>query len=110
MPRRARLAELVALCVLGCGAVSATEYTISTNSDLVLLDVSVKDARGGYVTGLAQDSFHVFEDRRERPITQFSNADTPVSLGLVLDNSRSMLQKRRSAVMGGLSCSSYRNP
>ena len=27
-------------------------YTISDNVDLVLLDVSVKDPRGGFVTGL----------------------------------------------------------
>jgi len=35
-------------------------FTIQTTSRLVLLDVSVKDAAGGFVSGLSKDNFKVF--------------------------------------------------
>jgi Ca-activated chloride channel family protein len=99
------LAAAGALALWGAG-----EYTISATSDLVLLDVSVKDAAGGYVTGLKKDAFHVFEDGRPRAITHFSAADTPVTVGLVLDCSRSMQHKRRDVILAGLAFASDSNP
>jgi len=38
------------------------DYTIRTTSRLVLLDVSVKDPAGGYVSGLTKDNFKVYEN------------------------------------------------
>jgi Ca-activated chloride channel homolog len=107
-----RCTRLVSFCGLlaAVSAFAGGEYTISTRSDLVLLDVSVKDAQGGYVTGLSRDAFQVFEDGRPRPMTHFSNADTPVTIGLVLDNSRSMQQKRPDVVTAGLAFASDSNP
>lgn len=77
-------------------------YTISDNVDLVLLDVSVKDPKGGFVTGLNKHNFHVFEDGQARDITQFASVDTPVTVGLVVDNSGSMRFKRPEVVTAGL--------
>ncbi|HMF76679.1 MAG TPA: VWA domain-containing protein [Bryobacteraceae bacterium] len=77
-------------------------YTISTNVDVVLLDASVKDPRGGYVTGLPKSAFHVTENGRSRPISLFANVDAPVTLGLVIDNSGSMRNKRAEVVLAGL--------
>ena len=37
--------------------VRTKSYTIRTTSRLVLLDVSVKDPQGGFVTGLTQGQF-----------------------------------------------------
>ena len=54
------------------------DYTISDNVDLVLLDASVKDVRGGFVTGLARGDFRVYEDGHERAITHFAPVDAPV--------------------------------
>jgi Ca-activated chloride channel homolog len=70
------------------------EYTIQTTSRLVLLDVSVKDPQGGFVSGLTQDNFKVFENGKPQAISQFSNADIPVTAGLVVDESGSMRPKR----------------
>ncbi|HEX4749072.1 MAG TPA: VWA domain-containing protein [Bryobacteraceae bacterium] len=78
-------------------------FTISDNVNLVLLDVSVKGPRGGYVTGLEKKNFSVFEDGRHQTITQFASIDTPVSIGLVVDNSGSMGNKKGEIIMAGLS-------
>jgi Ca-activated chloride channel homolog len=79
---------------LGAGSAGQQEFTIQTTSRLVLLDVSVKDPKGGFVSGLAQGNFKVFEDGKPQAISQFSNADIPVTAGLVVDESGSMRPKR----------------
>jgi VWFA-related protein len=77
-------------------------FTISDNVDLVLLDVSVKDRHSGYVADLQKSNFRILEDGKERPITQFGNVDTPVTVGLVVDNSGSMRSKRSEILQAGL--------
>src|ERR1700687_1132288 len=59
-----------------------TDFTIRTTSRLVLLDVSVKDSEGGFVSGLTKDNFKVFENGKPQEITQFANADIPVTVGI----------------------------
>ncbi len=88
--------------LLGQEKVPSGVFTISDNVDLVLLDASVKDARGGYVTGLTKNNFRVFEDGHAREITQFASVDTPVTVGLVVDNSGSMRLKRPEVILAGL--------
>ncbi|MGI8958892.1 MAG: VWA domain-containing protein [Bryobacteraceae bacterium] len=85
-------------------------YTLSDNVNLVLLDVSVKDSRGGYVTGLTQKDFQVFEEGRAQEITQFGTLDTPVTVGLIVDNSGSMRLKRPHVVLAGLAFAKESNP
>ncbi len=77
-------------------------YTISDNVNLVLIDASVKDPRGAYVPGLTKNDFQVFEDGRPQHITTFGSGDTPVTVGLVVDNSGSMRWKRPQVVLAGL--------
>lgn len=84
-------------------------FTISDNVNLVLLDVSVKGPKGGYVTGLQKTNFRVFEDGHARDITHFANIDTPVSIGLVVDNSGSMRTKKPEITMAGLSFAKQSN-
>ncbi len=85
-------------------------FTISDNVDLVLLDVSVKDAGGGYATGLKRGNFQVFDNGEPRPLTHFSSVDTPVTVGLVVDNSGSMRTKRPEVVSSGLAFAKESNP
>jgi VWFA-related protein len=89
---------------------SEAPYTISANVDMVLLDASVQDPRGGYVTGLPKDAFGVLEDGRPRPITTFTNVDAPVTVGLVVDNSGSMRLKRPEVILAGLAFAKESNP
>lgn len=85
-------------------------YTISDNVDLVLLDVSVKNPHGGFVSGLKKSNFQVFEDGHARKITHFGSVDTPVTVGLVVDNSGSMRNKRPEVVTAGLAFAKSSNP
>lgn len=84
------------------------DFRIRTTSRLVLLDVSVRQPSGGFVSGLTKDNFHVFEDGKPQAISQFANADIPVTIGMVIDESGSMRSKQQevvSAAMGFLSAS-----
>jgi Ca-activated chloride channel homolog len=78
------------------------EFTIQTTSRLVLLDVSVKDPAGGFVSGLGKESFKVFENGKPQEISQFSNSDIPVTVGIVVDESGSMRPKRAQVITAAL--------
>src|ERR1051326_1283905 len=69
-------------------------YTFHSQPRLVLLDVSVKNHQGGFVSGLSKDNFKAFEDGHPQEITVFEHDDAPVTVGLVVDESRSMTPKR----------------
>jgi Ca-activated chloride channel family protein len=56
----------------------------------VLLDVSVADEKGRPIRNLDRDQFKVYEDKIEQPISHFSQEESPVTWGLVLDRSASM--------------------
>ncbi|HTW65147.1 MAG TPA: VWA domain-containing protein [Bryobacteraceae bacterium] len=86
------------------------EFTIQTTTRLVLLDVSVKDSKGGFVSGLSKNDFKVFEDGKPQTITQFADADIPVTVGLVVDESGSMRPKRAQVITAALVFNSASNP
>jgi len=86
------------------------EFTIQTTSRLVLLDVSVKDAAGGFVSGLTKDNFRVFENGKPQEISQFANSDIPVTAGIAVDESGSMRPKRAQVVTAGLVFIQASNP
>jgi Ca-activated chloride channel homolog len=71
-----------------------------SESNLVVLHVNVFDGRSDAVPNLPQAAFHVTEDNTPQSITFFNNEDVPVAVGLVVDNSGSMLT-RRNMVMAG---------
>jgi Ca-activated chloride channel homolog len=101
---------LILAVLMSRGQTSSRAFTISDNVNLVVLDVSVSEPHGGYVTGLHKDNFEVFEDRRPRPISQFASVDTPMTVGLVVDNSGSMARKRPEVIMAGLAFAKESNP
>ncbi len=69
--------------------------TFCVETEKVVLHVSVLDRKGRFVTDLQAGDFVVAEDKVQQPLTYFSQEDVPVSLGLVIDNSGSMREKRR---------------
>src|SRR6266481_6310217 len=89
---------------------SGREFKISTDVELVLLDVSVKQAKGGYASGLTKDNFQVYENGAPQKITEFANADIPVAVGLVFDDSGSMQSKRYEVINAGLVFVGASNP
>ncbi len=60
----------------------------------MVLHASVVGERGQFVPGLKEEDFHVFEDKAEQKLSVFRQEDLPVSMGLVIDNSGSMRDKR----------------
>jgi VWFA-related protein len=86
------------------------EFTIQTTSRLVLLDVSVKDSAGGFVSGLTKDNFTVFENGKPQPISQFANSDIPVTVGIAVDESGSMRPKRAQVITAALVFIQASNP
>lgn len=84
------------LAVAFVGATSAQDKTfedvIVINTDLVVLRAGVTDKQGRAVTGLKKENFKVFEDGIEQKIEIFSNEESPVSWGVVLDRSGSMME------------------
>jgi Ca-activated chloride channel homolog len=59
-------------------------------TELVVLPVSVTDSNGNFISGLSSQSFRVYENGRLQQITAFQDGDTPVTVGLIVDHSRSM--------------------
>jgi VWFA-related protein len=70
------------------------QYKISVNVHLVVLPVSVTDRNGHGVPDLRMETFRVYIDGRLQKSTLFKHEDVSVTVGLVVDNSRSMLRNR----------------
>ncbi len=70
-----------------------SQAKIAVTVNLVQLPVNVTDARGTFVSGLSQQDFRVYEDGKLQEITGFEERDTPVTVGLIVDHSRSMGSK-----------------
>lgn len=100
LPGVLSLAVLGALAAATLGAQdlepapSAGSPTFRLESDLVVLQVSVFDGRGSAVPGLDRSMFQIVEDGAPQDITFFGGDDVPVAVGLVVDNSSSMLNRR----------------
>src|SRR5215831_384833 len=69
-----------------------TVFTSDTR--LVVCHTTVTDRTGHLVTSLTKDQFTVLEDGKPQEIKVFRREDIPVSLGLIIDNSGSMRDKR----------------
>ncbi len=87
---------------------SSPQIKIAVN--LVLLPVNVADARGSFVPGLNRDDFRVLEDGQPQKITVFEEGDTPVTVGLVVDHSKSMGSKLPGVATAVLSFAHSSNP
>jgi len=66
---------------------------LAVTANLVLLPVKVTNGRGTFVSGLKLQDFRVYEDGKLQNLTVFEDGDTPVTVGLVVDHSRSMGSK-----------------
>ena len=70
------------------------DYRITRDVNLVVLHATVVDDRGRFVSDLKQDAFRVYENKVEQKLSVFKREDIPISMGLVIDNSGSMRDKR----------------
>ena len=84
-------------------SIPSGNYTIRMNSNLVVLSATVVVRHNALVSGLGKDDFRVYEDHVLQEIKDFSHDDVPVAVGLVIDNSASMGQKRADVIAAALS-------
>ncbi len=77
---------------------------------LVVLEATVRNARGELVTNLDQGAFTVYENGKAQALTLFRRDDVPVSLGIALDNSGSMRRKRAVMQVAALTLVRAANP
>ncbi len=100
---RGKLAFLSAALGLFSYCLAQKEPVFSSETRLVVLHATVMDKNEHLVTDLPQTAFHVYENNAEQQIKVFRREDVPVSMGVVIDNSGSMGNKRakvESAAVG----------
>src|SRR5580700_10007522 len=85
-------------------------YTIEVNAEEVVLNCTVLDSKGQLVNGLDKSNFKVAEDGIQQTIISIQHQDTPVSIGLLVDNSGSMRPKRAAVSSAALDLVKASNP
>jgi VWFA-related protein len=116
-----KLPQHVWLCVLllpllasGSKAQSSKEppsdWTITLDVEQVLLTVAVRDRAGRHVPDLEESAFRVYEDGKRQRLDYFSRQDIPVTVGLLVDNSRSMRSKHSEVLAAALAFVHGSNP
>jgi len=82
----------------------------SGSSELVVLPVVVTDRDGRYVSDLPAERFIIYDNGRRVPIELFTNEDTPVTVGLIIDASGSMRPKIAEVVAASTQFARLSNP
>ncbi|MGH9873483.1 MAG: VWA domain-containing protein [Pyrinomonadaceae bacterium] len=109
-PTRRKLKALAALAIATFASPTPLrsqqdDDVIRTNTELVVLNVTVTDKAGQYVPGLHLSDFTIFEDGKQVPlevISSFSLHESPFASAVLLDTSGSMesrLSLARSAAI-----------
>jgi len=112
-PVRSRLLAGSAIAALAAALVLAqqqppTTFTVGTR--LVVCHTTVIDKSGHLVTNLTKDAFSVFENGTPQEIKSVKREDVPVSMGLIIDNSGSMRDKRAKVEAAALALVKDSNP
>lgn len=68
--------------------------TISVDVTRVVIHATVRESKSGFVSDLEKQHFIVLEDGVPQKLLSFSREDEPIAIGLLVDNSQSMMNKR----------------
>ena len=85
-------------------------FVFRKDVDEVLLHASVIDDKQHIVNTLDRNAFTVFEDGKPQSIISFHQEDIPVSMGILIDNSGSMREKRSKVNQAALNLVRSSNP
>ena len=100
----------VAVFPLGARQQDDAAPVFKAESDLVVLHVNVFNGHSDAVPNLPEQAFQVSEDNAPQRITFFSSEDVPVAVGLVVDNSGSMIARRAMVLAGTKAFASSSHP
>src|SRR5215471_521705 len=101
---------LVSMLLVSALWAQETVFKLNVNVDLTEVHVNVTDEKDHPIGNLKKDNFRIFEDRTEQKISVFKHEDLPISLGLVIDNSRSMEPRKQRMDQATLSFVRKSNP
>jgi Ca-activated chloride channel homolog len=85
-------------------------FVFKKDVDEVLLHASVIDEHQHIITNLDRNAFTVFEDGKPQTIVSFHHEDIPVAMGIIIDNSGSMREKRAKVNQAALNLVRSSNP
>jgi len=85
-------------------------YTITADAYEIRLNASVLDGSNRTIQTLTQPAFRVYEDGVVQTITSFRHEDLPVSVGLLIDSSGSMYEKRAAVEKASIDLIKLSNP
>jgi Ca-activated chloride channel homolog len=85
-------------------------FVIRKDVDEVLLHATVVDDKQHIVTNLDRSAFTVVEDGKPQTIISFRHEDIPVAMGILIDNSGSMREKRAKVNQAALNLVRSSNP
>ena len=98
------------LMLVPARAQNDSTFKLNVNVDLTELHVSVTDEQDRPVGNLAKENFRLLEESIEQTIAIFKHEDVSVSIGLVIDNSRSMEPRKKRLDAAALSFVQRGNP
>jgi VWFA-related protein len=99
---------LAGLFLIAAAVSSLAQFTSETR--LVVLHASVTDKKGKLLTNLGKDAFKVFENGQPQQVKIFRREDVPVSLGIIIDDSGSMMTKRARVEAAAINLVRESNP
>jgi Ca-activated chloride channel homolog len=89
---------------------SGDVFVFRKEVDEVTLHATVVDDKNHLVTDLDRAGFTVYEDGQQQKITSFRREDIPVAMGIVIDNSGSMREKRQAVNAAAINFVKSSNP
>jgi VWFA-related protein len=89
---------------------SAGMFVFKKEVEEVMLHATVLDSQRNLVPNLERNAFTIYENGMAQPITSFRRQDVPVAMGIVVDNSGSMRDKRDEVNRAVLSLIRASNP
>jgi len=78
---------------------SSDTGTLSVNVTRVVIHATVRESKSGFVSDLEKQHFTVLEDGVPQKLLSFSREDEPIAVGLLVDNSQSMMNKRNQVLV-----------
>lgn len=87
-----------------------SDYKIAVDVSRVVLDVTVYDRQGRLIPGLTAKDFRVMEDGIKQKILNLAQEDRPLTLGLVVDSSRSIGESRPEVIVGAMRLAKLSHP
>jgi len=85
-------------------------FVFKAQVENVIVHATVVDDKNHLVTNLPKTAFAVFENNRPQNILSFRQEDVPVAMGIVVDNSGSMREKRDKVTKAALNLVRSSNP